>query len=188
MSTTLTSRDYYSMFCLLLIPCSNNCSVSWHVSQSLLSNLRFSFSIMTIFHKELWWSIVWFVYHYNMNFYFFIILILDCSIVIIIVGDCIAYNRDSMFRFLGVVNEKKKHWHLMHAVQNAKILNIISSIQVQILVRALRVLDILVIVIIVVIAAALIYIFWPLIVAIVIMAAGYFIYRWYMNRKRWNGD
>ena len=44
-----------------------------------------------------------------MNFYFFIILILDCSIVIIIVGDIvllIAYNRDSMFRFLGVVNEK----------------------------------------------------------------------------------
>jgi hypothetical protein len=72
----------------------------------------------------------------------------------------------------------------MHGVQNAKILNIISSIQVQILVRALRVLDILVIVIIVVIAAALIYIFWPLIVAIVIMASGYFIYRWYMNRGR----
>lgn len=75
----------------------------------------------------------------------------------------------------------------MHAIQNAKILNIISSIQVQILVRALRalrVLDILVIVIIVIIAAALIYIFWPLIVAIIIMAAGYFMYRWYMKRKR----
>jgi Flp pilus assembly protein TadB len=76
----------------------------------------------------------------------------------------------------------------MHAVQNAKILNIISSIQVQILVRALRVLDILVIVIIVIIAAALIYIFWPLIVAIIIMAAGYFIYRWYMKQKRWNNN
>jgi hypothetical protein len=72
----------------------------------------------------------------------------------------------------------------MHAIQNAKILNIISSIQVQILVRALKVLDILVIVIIVIIAAALIYIFWPLIVVIIIMAAGYFIYRWYMKRKR----
>lgn len=72
----------------------------------------------------------------------------------------------------------------MHAIQNAKILNMISSIQVQILVRALRVLDILVIVIIVIIAAALIYIFWPLIVAIIIMAAGYFGYRWYMKRKR----
>jgi hypothetical protein len=72
----------------------------------------------------------------------------------------------------------------MHAIQNAKILNLISSDQVQILVRALRVLDILVIVIIVITAAALIYIFWPLIVAIIIMAAGYFIYRWYMKRKR----
>jgi hypothetical protein len=72
----------------------------------------------------------------------------------------------------------------MHAIQNAKILNLISSVQEQILVRALRVLDILVIVIIVITAAALIYIFWPLIVAIIIMAAGYFIYRWYMKRKR----
>jgi hypothetical protein len=72
----------------------------------------------------------------------------------------------------------------MHAIQNSKILNLISSVQVQILVRALRVLDILVIVIIVIIAAALIYIFWPLIVAIITMTAGYFIYRWYMKRKR----
>jgi predicted PurR-regulated permease PerM len=72
----------------------------------------------------------------------------------------------------------------MHAIQNAKILNLISSVQEQILVRALRVLDILVIVIIVITAAALIYIFWPLIVAIIIMAAGYFIYRWYMKRNR----
>jgi hypothetical protein len=69
----------------------------------------------------------------------------------------------------------------MHGIQNAKILNIVSSVQVQILARALRVLDMLVIVIIVIIAAALIYIFWPLIVAIIIMAAGYFIYRWYMK-------
>ena len=76
----------------------------------------------------------------------------------------------------------------MHDIQNSKILNLISSVQVQILVRALRVLDILVIVIIVIIAAALIYIFWPLIVAIIIMAAGYFTYRWYMKRKRWNND
>lgn len=72
----------------------------------------------------------------------------------------------------------------MHAIQNAKILNLISSVQVRILVRALRVLDILVIVIIVITAAALIYVFWPLIVAIMIMAAGYFIYRWYMKRER----
>ncbi len=72
----------------------------------------------------------------------------------------------------------------MHAIQNAKILNLISSVQEQILVRALRVLDILVIVIIFITAAALIYIFWPIIVAIIIMAAGYFLYRWYMKRKR----
>lgn len=50
--------------------------------------------------------------------------------------------------------------------------------------RALKVLDILVIVILVVIAAALIYLFWPLIIAIIVMAVGYFIYRWYMKRKR----
>jgi hypothetical protein len=41
----------------------------------------------------------------------------------------------------------------MHAIQNAKILNIICSVTRTILVRALRVLDILVIVIIVIIAA-----------------------------------
>jgi hypothetical protein len=52
------------------------------------------------------------------------------------------------------------------------------------MVKALRVLDILVIVILVLIAAALIYIFWQLIVAIIIMAVGYFIYRWYMKRKQ----
>ena len=50
--------------------------------------------------------------------------------------------------------------------------------------RAIRVLDILVIVILVLIAAALIYVFWPLIVAIVIMAVGYFTYRWYIKVKR----
>jgi predicted PurR-regulated permease PerM len=76
----------------------------------------------------------------------------------------------------------------VHAIQNAKILNLICSVQVQILVRPLRVLDILIIVIIVITAAALIYIFWPLIVAIIIMAVGYFIYRWYRKRKRFDSD
>jgi predicted PurR-regulated permease PerM len=52
------------------------------------------------------------------------------------------------------------------------------------MVRALRVLDILVIVILVLIAAALVYIFWPFIIALIIMAIGYFTYRWYMKRKR----
>ena len=51
------------------------------------------------------------------------------------------------------------------------------------MVKALRVLDILVIVILVLIAAALIYIFWQLIVAIIIMAVGYFTYRWYVKRR-----
>jgi hypothetical protein len=50
-------------------------------------------------------------------------------------------------------------------------------------VRALNTSDILVIVILVVVAALVIYLFWPLIVAIVIMAVGYLIYRWYMKRK-----
>jgi predicted membrane protein len=52
------------------------------------------------------------------------------------------------------------------------------------MVKTLRALDILVIVILVLIAAVLIYIFWPLIVAIIIMAVGYFTYRWYTKRKR----
>lgn len=52
------------------------------------------------------------------------------------------------------------------------------------MVRVLRVLDVLVIVILVIIAAALIYVFWPLIIAIIIMAVGYFMYRLYMKRKR----
>jgi hypothetical protein len=52
------------------------------------------------------------------------------------------------------------------------------------MVRALRVLDILVIVILVLIAVALIFIFWPLIIAIIIMAVGYFTYRWYVKRRR----
>jgi uncharacterized protein YqgC (DUF456 family) len=50
--------------------------------------------------------------------------------------------------------------------------------------RAIRPLDILVIVILVLIAVAFVYIFWPLIIAIVIMAIGYFTYRWYVKRKR----
>jgi hypothetical protein len=52
------------------------------------------------------------------------------------------------------------------------------------MVRALRVLDILVSVILVLIAVALIFIFWPLIIAIIIMAVGYFTYRWYVKRRR----
>lgn len=50
--------------------------------------------------------------------------------------------------------------------------------------RAIRILDILVIVILILIAAALVYVFWPLILAVIIMAVGYFTYRRYMKRKR----
>jgi predicted PurR-regulated permease PerM len=50
--------------------------------------------------------------------------------------------------------------------------------------ESIKGLDILVIVMLVLIAAALFYIFWQLIVAIIIMAVGYFIYRWYVKRKR----
>lgn len=71
----------------------------------------------------------------------------------------------------------------MH-LKSKNILNLQCSIQEHKLVKALKVLDIVVIVILVVIAAALIYLFWPLIIAIIIMAVGYFIYRWYMKRKR----
>ncbi len=40
-------------------------------------------------------------------------------------------NRDSMFGFLGVVNERnRKTLTFGHAIQNAKILNILSSVQV----------------------------------------------------------
>jgi hypothetical protein len=49
--------------------------------------------------------------------------------------------------------------------------------------RALNAFDIVVILILVVVAALVIYLLWPLIIAIVIIAVGYFIYRWYMKRK-----
>jgi hypothetical protein len=107
MSTTLTSRDYYSMFCVLLIPCSSNCSISWHVSQSLLSNFRFSFSIMTIFHKEL--LMIHSLICVSLQHEFLLFHNSDPRLLYSDINSrryCIAYNRDSMFRFLGVVNEK----------------------------------------------------------------------------------
>jgi hypothetical protein len=50
--------------------------------------------------------------------------------------------------------------------------------------RAFKALDILVVIIIVLVALFAIYILWPLLAAIIIMAIGYFIYRWYTKRKR----
>ena len=49
--------------------------------------------------------------------------------------------------------------------------------------RALNLTDIIIIAILVIIAAVLIYLLRPLIIAIVIITAGYFIYRWYTKRK-----
>jgi hypothetical protein len=123
MSTTLTSRDYYSMFWVLLIPCSSNCSISWHVSQSLslkfsimeLSRIfivvfRFSFSIMTIFHKELFFlSLIHGLICVSLQHEFLLFHNSDPRLLYSDINSrryCIAYNRDSMFRFLGVVNEK----------------------------------------------------------------------------------
>jgi predicted PurR-regulated permease PerM len=54
----------------------------------------------------------------------------------------------------------------------------------QILVRAFKVLDILVIIVLILVAVIAIYFLWPLLVAIIIMAVGYFIYRWYMKKRR----
>ena len=50
--------------------------------------------------------------------------------------------------------------------------------------RALKTLDILIVIIIVLVAILAIYILWPLLVGIIIMAIGYFIYRWYTKKKR----
>ncbi|HYY65691.1 MAG TPA: hypothetical protein VE622_01480 [Nitrososphaeraceae archaeon] len=51
------------------------------------------------------------------------------------------------------------------------------------MVRALNALDIVIIAILIVLVAIVIYLLRPLIIAIVIIAAGYFIYRWYTKRK-----
>jgi uncharacterized protein YqgC (DUF456 family) len=49
--------------------------------------------------------------------------------------------------------------------------------------RPLRTLDWLVIAALVIVAAIVIYLLWPLVIAIAIIAAGYFIYRWYRGRR-----
>ncbi|MGB7679305.1 MAG: hypothetical protein WBL49_10895, partial [Nitrososphaeraceae archaeon] len=59
-----------------------------------------------------------------------------------------------------------------------------SILRDQELVRAFRVLDILVIIVLILVAVIAIYFLWPLLVAIIIMAVGYFIYRWYMKKRR----
>jgi hypothetical protein len=48
--------------------------------------------------------------------------------------------------------------------------------------RPMRALDWLIVAVLVIIAAVVIYYLWPLAVAIAIIAAGYFIYRWYTGR------
>jgi Flp pilus assembly protein TadB len=49
--------------------------------------------------------------------------------------------------------------------------------------RPLRALDWVVIAALVIVAAIVIYLLWPLVIAIAIIAAGYFIYRWYRGRR-----
>ena len=52
-----------------------------------------------------------------------------------------------------------------------------------IMARPLRTLDWVVIAALVIVAAIVIYLLWPLVIAIAIIAAGYFIYRWYTGRR-----
>jgi hypothetical protein len=49
--------------------------------------------------------------------------------------------------------------------------------------RPLNVLDIVIIVALIIVAAIVIYLLRPLIVVLVIIGVGYFIYRWYKRRK-----
>jgi uncharacterized protein HemY len=49
--------------------------------------------------------------------------------------------------------------------------------------RPLNTLDIVVIVALIIVAAIVIYLLSPLIVVLVILGVGYFIYRWYKRRK-----
>jgi hypothetical protein len=51
--------------------------------------------------------------------------------------------------------------------------------------RRLSVLDIGIIIILIIVAAIVIYLLAPLIIAIAIIAAGYFIYRWYKAKSSW---
>jgi uncharacterized protein HemY len=51
------------------------------------------------------------------------------------------------------------------------------------LARSLSVFDIIIIAVLIIIAALVIYLLLPLVIAIAIIAAGYFIYRWYTKRK-----
>ena len=148
------------------------CQISFNRNISYINSIvvfRPSFNIMT-------------------NFSFSSLLFHNSDPRIVIVGDIVMHIMEILCSGFWEWWIEKNRKTLMQSIQNVKILNLIGSVQVRILMRALRVLDILVIVIIVITAAALIYIFWPLIVAIMIMAAGYFIYRWYMKRKRWNSD
>lgn len=105
MSTTLANRDYYSMFVCCLyhavaivlyygMHSIAGCQIFFNGNISYI-NCWFPIFLQypIILHKKLsmifHWFIVWLVYHYNMNFYLFIILILDCSIVIVIIGNIV---------------------------------------------------------------------------------------------------
>ena len=51
------------------------------------------------------------------------------------------------------------------------------------LARSLSLFDIIIIAVLIIITALVIYFLRPLVIAIAIIAAGYFIYRWYTKRK-----
>ena len=51
------------------------------------------------------------------------------------------------------------------------------------LARSLSLFDIIIIAVLIIIAALVIYFLRPLVISIAIIAAGYFIYRWYTKRK-----
>lgn len=61
-------------------------------------------------------------------------------------------------------------------ISNDKVVRLIMS-------RPLKTIDIIVLAILVIVAAILIYFIWPLIIAIVIIGAAYFIYKWYREGR-----
>ena len=72
----------------------------------------------------------------------------------------------------------------MHARQNAKILNMISSVSSTNIGESIKSIRYTGYCNNCYNSSGINLYFWPLIVAIIIMAAGYFMYRWYMKRKR----
>ena len=62
-------------------------------------------------------------------------------------------------------------------------LNSNVDLSFSVMARPLRTLDWVVIAALVIVTAIIIYVLWPLVIAIAIIAAGYFIYRWYTGKR-----